>query len=105
MPHLYFMHFSSAQQRKKLEQWHQGKSDKAQVPPPRNKCMRVCYIMSLHPAFELVMQVAILINVVMIILETVERNNCRMEQYGNTFKVSNYVFIAIYIYEAAFKVS
>lgn len=95
-------------QKFKLETWHQGKMDVTEIPPPTWKCSKFAYVISLSEAFEITMNILILINVVFVIFEMVEAaSTCRdeiEEMYGDLFTITNFVFIGIYFLEAAVKV-
>ena len=93
----------------KLESWHQGKLDVTDIPPPNDRFSKLMYRMSLSQAFEVTLNMVILVNVVLVLIEMVEEVSlCREEiedKYGDLFIITNYVFIGIYFVEALIKVT
>lgn len=84
------------------------KPDTDVVPPPTNRALFRCYQMCMHQVFEVIIYVLIFINVVAVLYEFIaETTLCPAvfdAIYGDIFKITNYVFIVFYIWEAIVKV-
>ena len=95
-------------QREYLEKWQTRKMEEKKVPPPKAKCTRRFYNIVESTAFEVIMNLVILVNVVFIIVELSESlKYCSKEieeRHGKLFVISNYVFLGIYSVEFLLKV-
>ena len=95
-------------QKMKLETLQSNRITSKRIPQPRNRLKLLCYSMCMHPAFDIVMYIVIVINIVAIVTEFEEEAKSLTPDEERTrellFFVFNVIFIVIYILEAIIKV-
>lgn len=97
-------------QKDKLQSWVSGKDDDDGIPRPESKFLFNFYVMVEHQVFDILINIVIVLNVLLVLIESVETYSNRkcsleiMEDYGELFVISNYVFLVLYTLEAIFKV-
>ena len=88
--------------------WQHQKPDQETVIWPENKVLRMALRICIHPAFDIIMYILIMLNIVFVIMELVVESTLTPEvvvaTYGIMFEVLNYIFIVIYVFEAIIKV-
>ena len=94
-------------QKARLEKWQSGKpSENKTYNMPRNRVLRLAFRLCRHPAFDIVLYVAIFINVILVFAEmiTTFQKGCLSRVESRFYTVFNFIFIVIYTLEAFFKV-
>ncbi|XP_071957219.1 sperm-specific sodium:proton exchanger-like isoform X2 [Antedon mediterranea] len=89
--------------KRKFEEWISVKK-KESIPPPSNKFQNIFFKISMHQAFELFIYFVIFANMVPIILEfVIDTEHLRYDDYKPVMRISNFIFMSIYILEAMIK--
>ena len=73
------------------------------IPPPRNTFLRYNYLIATHMAFDILVNVLIITNLIAIVIELVITAS-EYANYAIYLKIINYVYFGLFVLEAIIKV-